>query len=83
MCYDTCLHHTIHSIFDYEVYVFINFLGVKVILVYYLLENEFHCYIVIFGHLYWIVQVEVLDIYNQVSSVWGEYEAIPMEFGRG
>ena len=45
--------------------------------------NEFQCYILIFGLIHWIVQVEVLDIYNQVSSVWGEYEAVPMEFGRG
>ena len=37
----------------------------------------------IFGLLYWIFQVEVLEIYNEVFTIWyGEY-AVPMEFGYG
>ena len=58
-------------------------LVVQVILVYDLLGNEFDCYPVIFGPIHWIIQVEVLDIYNKVFYVWGEEYAVPVEFGCG
>ena len=58
-------------------------LVVQVILVYDLLGNEFDCYPVIFGPIHWIIQVEVLEIYYKVFSVWGVEYDVPMDFGCG
>ena len=76
------LHQAIHSLFYSDVYVFIDLLGFKIILVYDFLENKFDCYIVIFIFLHWIVQIEVLGIYNKLFSIWGGEDNVTIEFGR-
>ena len=81
--YNTCLHQAIHYLFNSDLYVSISLLVVKVMLVYYLLGEYFGCYLVIFGLLHWIVQLEVLDIYHKICSIWVGEDAVPMEFGRG
>ena len=63
--------------------VHIALIIVQVILVYDLLGNDFYCYLVIFGLINWIVQVEVLKIFNEVLFVWGREYPFPMEFGHG
>ena len=73
MCYDTCLHQAIHSIFYSYMYVAIILILIifHVILVYDLLWNEVDLYLVKFGLIHWFFQVEVLDIYYKVFYVWG------------
>ena len=70
MRYNPCLHQAIHYFFDSDIYASIDLLVDQVIFLYDLLGDEFECYPLIFGLLYWIVHVEVIDIYNKVFLVW-------------
>ena len=83
MSYDSCLNHAIHYFFDYDIYVAVYLLVVRVILVYYFWGNDFYHCSVILILLCCIVLVEVLDIYYKVFSTWGGDDAVPTEFGRG
>ena len=78
MRYYPCLHQAIHSLLGSDIYVTIALIVDQVIFVYNLLVNEFENYLVIFGLLHWIFQVEVIDIYNKVFSVRGGDDAVPM-----
>ena len=80
MHYDHHLHQAIHSFFDSNIYLAVTLLFVQVILFYHLLGDEFDRYFVIFILIYWIVQVEVLDIYYKLFAIWGVEESVTMEF---
>ena len=80
--YDTLLHQLTHYSFVSDVYVYIVLIVVQVLLVCYLLGNEFDCYSVIFALISWIVRVEVLDIYYKIFAIWGREYAVTMDFGR-
>ena len=68
MRYDPCLYQAIYPLFDSDLYVVITLIVFQVILVYYLLQNDFDCYLVIFGILNWDFQVEFLDVYYNTGS---------------
>ena len=69
MRYYPCFRQATHSLFDSDINLSIALLVVRFIFVYDLLGNDFDFYLVIFSLLHWIVQVEVLDIYNKVFSI--------------
>ena len=69
MSHNPCLHQAIYYLFESDVYVSIALLVVQVILVYALLGNDFDFYLLLFVLLHFIVQLEVLDIYNKLFYV--------------
>ena len=79
--YDLFFHQSIHSIFESGIYISISLLVVQVIFVHYLLWYEFDFYLLIFGLLCWVFQVEVIDIYYKIFSVWGGEDIVSMYFG--
>ena len=64
------MQQAIHSLFYSGIYVSIDLLVDKVIFIYDLLGDEFERYLLIFGLLHSIIQVEALYIYNEVFSIW-------------
>ena len=83
MRYDTCLYKAIHYPLDSDIYIAVSLLVVQVILLNYLFGNTVDCYFVIFVFLHWIVQVEVLGIYDNEFLVWCGENAVPREFSHG
>ena len=78
MRYDSCLKQAINSFFDSGIYVCIDLLVDNVIFIFDLLGDGFERYLVIFDLIRWIVQVEVIDIYNEVFSIWCRDYAVLM-----
>ena len=76
------MHQAIHSLFDSDIYVAINFFVDKVTFVYDILGNDFERCLIIYGLLRWIVQVDVLEIYNKAFSIWYGEDAVKIEFVR-
>ena len=81
MCCDPRLHQTIHSLLDYDIDVSVEFLVEWVIFVDDLSGDYLESYTEIFCFLHWIVQMEVLEIYNEIFPIWCGNDAVTIEFG--
>ena len=79
--YYPCLQQAIHYLFYSDVYISIFLVVVQVILVYDIFSNELDYYPVRFNLLHWIVQNEVIFIYNKVFFFWGGEYSVLREFG--